>query len=190
MNTSVAAGAWPQVAIDDLGHQHASLIRALAERGIGSEELSQVFSTCLRLRCVRCGIQITGDEFNQMMLAETGAKLARTKLQRLKLGYCAREGCESLSYEMQLEGCDGTDGRQLLELVGRLAVAEKVAEQFAARERRALERQRRWMYTGMAMVIGGLLFVLIFVAQNRRLPFTQKKQKYQIAPESAQIKGR
>lgn len=93
-----------RVATDQLPQGHLALARALSEAGVGGQELTGVFATGLRGTCVGCGMTITGAELGEvtMAAAEEGQHRLTPKLERLRLGYCPRQGCEARFFMLEL----------------------------------------------------------------------------------------
>ena len=170
--------------MEELVRFQASLVRALTETGISGGQLNQIFSTRLRAECAECGIQITGDEMVNAAVTEDTTELSHPKLKRLRLGYCAREGCESYDYRIHFEDHPGVDWATVTEKAHQLELATKAA---ASEEGKRQARQKRNQRT--KRVVAGLFIVIAlllvsFVTRHGRLPFTKKPHKYEIDPAS------
>jgi len=173
-----------QIRVENLVRFHASLARALSETGISGGQLNEIFSTYLRAECAKCGIKITGDEIVHVGVAEEATELPHPKLKRLRLGYCAREGCESYDYYIHLEDHPGVDWAKVSEKAHQLATAMKAEasqdEKRQARQKR--NRRRTRVVAGLFIVIA--LLLVSFLTRHGRLPFTKKPHKYEIDPAS------
>jgi hypothetical protein len=170
--------------VDNLVCFQASLARALSETGISGGQLNEIFSARMRAECPECGIQITGDEIVQISVTEEATELLHPKLKRLRLGYCAREGCESYDYRIHLEDHPGVDWTAVTEKAHQLELATKAA---ASEEEKRQARQKRNHRT--KRVVAGLFIVIAlllgsFVTRHGRMPFTKKPHKYEIDPAS------
>jgi len=170
--------------VEDLGHFHASLARALSEAGLGGPRLNEIFSTCLRVECARCAMQITNDEIEQMSLSEDSRQPLQPKLQRLRLGYCARGGCESYFYAVHMENHPDVDWEAIAEKAGNLLAATKPTAGKKERRQPIRKRHQQTMRFAAGLLIIAVLLLSWFVARHGRLPLTTKKHKYEIDPAS------
>jgi len=117
--------------------------------------------------------------------AEECAQLPRPKLQRLRLGYCAREGCESYFYAVHLEDHSDVDWEAVAEKASNLVTAMKAAAAQEERRQRNRKRPQRMMRFALAFLIMVVLIFSWFVIQHGGLPFGKKAYKYEIDPASA-----
>jgi len=170
--------------VEDLVRLQASLARALGETGISGGQLNEIFSTRLRAECAECGIQITGDEIVHVAVAEESTELPHPKLKRLRLGYCAREGCDSYYYRIHLEDHPGVDWTTVTEKAHQWNLAAKAAASEEEKRRVCQKRnqQTKRVVAGLFIVIA--LLLISFATRHGRLPFTKKPHKYEIDPAS------
>jgi hypothetical protein len=79
------------------------LCRALAEAlrrgGLGPEKALAVWRADVAAECTRCGIPVSGDELFALS-QPPAAEHASAKIGRLRLGDCARSGCDSYHYQL------------------------------------------------------------------------------------------
>jgi hypothetical protein len=172
------------IRINGLAVFYANLARALTETGITGPQLNEILSTRLRVSCVRCDIHLTTDEIEQVSLVNDTTQLSHPKLKRLRLGYCAREGCESDDYQIQLEACPGVDWETIAAKANELVSTQKVAEEEAVRRQARHNQIQRTKRAVLAVLTVAVCFLLLFVWRNGRLPFVKKPHKYQIDPAS------
>lgn len=170
------------IQIESLSAFYLNLARALTETGISGSQLNEILTTRLQARCVRCEIQVTSAEIEQIALVENLNPISPPKLKRLRLGYCARDGCESDTYQIHLEAYPGVDWEVITTKANNLILTQKAA---AKGEQQRQVRQRRNQQTKRAAL--GLLtlaisFLLLFFWRHGRLPFVKKPHKYQIDP--------
>jgi len=173
-----------QVRVESLIRYYASLARVLSESGISGTQLNEIFSTRVAAECVQCGIKVSGEDMGLIAVAEEGTPLPHPKLERLRLGYCAREGCESYFYSIVFEDCPGVDWKNVAEKANNLVIAEKNAAREEEKRQTRRKRNRRMLRVALGLLAMVLLIVSWFVAQNGRLPFRKKLHKYQIDPAS------
>jgi hypothetical protein len=173
-----------QIRLENLVRLHAALASSLSETGINSCQLNEIFSTHVRAECVKCGMHITGDQIGQIAVLEEDASLSCPKLKRLRLGYCAREGCESYYYAFHLQAHPNIDWAAVIEKAHRFAIAlEKVAQQEQKQQRKW---KQNWLRNRVAWAMISIVAILLFrfVMVHGHLPFTDKPQKYKIDPAS------
>jgi len=75
------------------------LALSLGDAGIAGETLNGLLESRIQLACCSCQIRVTSRELLGINL-QPGAALS-PKQERLKLGYCARAGCESRFYKVK-----------------------------------------------------------------------------------------
>ena len=112
------------------------------------------------------------------------AKLPHPKLERLRLGYCARDGCESDYYTISFEECPGVDWGIVAEQARQLVTATETATKEQARRTAIRRRYQAIMRVVLGLIIVGSLLLCRFVLSHGRLPFVKKPAKYQIDPAS------
>lgn len=163
---------------------YANLGRALSETGVNGSQLNEILSAALRASCGGCNIQLTSHEVEQVALVENPTQLTHAKLKRLRLGYCAREGCEATDYRIQLEPYPGVDWDIIGAMANDLMLAQKAATEAEARHRtRRLQNQRtKRTLVGMMIVVFAVL--LFFFWRQGRPSFAKKPQKYKLDPAS------
>jgi hypothetical protein len=93
-----------RVPITDLPEAHAALARALGETGVGGPELERLFASGVTAGCVACGLSVTGSDLGDLALHNTEEADRRLpeRLERLRLGYCPRQGCESRFFRVDI----------------------------------------------------------------------------------------
>lgn len=64
-----------------------------------SADLERLWRLYISAECPRCGIQVAGPELRALALPPC-AELATAKIGRMRLGYCARQGCEACHYSV------------------------------------------------------------------------------------------
>jgi predicted nucleic acid-binding Zn ribbon protein len=173
-----------QIRIDDVVGFYTGLVRALGENGIGGNKLNEIFTAYQWAECVQCGIKITGEEMDQILVADEETKLPHPKLQRLRLGYCAREGCESYDYCIHFEDYPGLDWSAVAEKAVNEVTASKVVAELERKQKIMRKRQRRMKQAALALFTVLVLLLLRTVIQHDHQPFGRKPHKYEIDPGS------
>jgi hypothetical protein len=169
---------------ESLARYYANLARALTETGISGSQLNEIFSTRLRARCVKCSIELTSAEIEQVSLVEDTTQLSHPKLKRLRLGYCAREGCESDDYRIQLEAYPGVDWESIAAKANDLILAQNAAAQEEVQHQTKQKRNQRTKRAALGLLLIVFALLLLFVWRHGRLPFVKKPHKYEIDPAS------
>jgi hypothetical protein len=170
-----------QVRIESLVRFHTNLARALGLSGIGGGQLNDIFSTRLHAECSQCGIKVSGEEIELVAVTAEEARLPHPKLERLRLGYCARESC---FYQIQLDDWPGVDWKTVADKASNLLIADKNAAEKEKQRQARRQRNRRLKRIALGVLAIGLLIVLRFLMQYGRLPFVKNPPKYQIDPAS------
>ncbi len=76
-----------------------ALAEALRRGGLGPENVVAAWRAGVAAECTRCGISVSGDELFALS-QPPAAEHASAKIGRLRLGDCARNGCESYHYQL------------------------------------------------------------------------------------------
>ena len=109
------APAGLRVGLDRLPACHGAVATALGEAGLGGQELQVLFATGLKAACVGCGMSLTGEELGKLAVTEgEGSSPLPPKLERLRLGFCPRNGCEARFYQIHLAPLPRADASKVL----------------------------------------------------------------------------
>lgn len=171
------------IPIEDLELFHAGLAQSFF-RAESSSDLFAKENEFIKFRCDACDITVNWQEVERVALAEDSLALSEPKLKRLKVGCCAREGCDAGTYLVLLPTASDLDwGRIAADAIAvmqqqKLIVAKQRQQKVTLRRRKSIIRNLR------ALVILLLFFVGAFWWKNGRLPFVKKTPKYRVAPES------
>ena len=160
------------------------LARVLAESGLSGSQLNEVFATNLRVHCTRCSIHVTGDELMSVAVADKETNLPHPKLERLRLGYCAREGCESDFYTIRFEGYAGVDWAVISDKTFEWLATSDTAKQEEIRRTALRRRNRAIVRVVLGVIVVCSLLLCRFALSHGRLPFVVKPSKYQVDPAS------
>lgn len=167
-----------KVRADALVRFYQGLAQVLLESGFSGARLNEILSRCLRVECVQCRINVSAEELELLALSDASAEPLHPKLQRLRLGYCARQGCESYFYEVHLESHAEVDWEGIVRKAHDLIATSKEP---AGQECKPRKPRRLRTFVGI-----GLLILTAFAwLQHGRLPFAAKPHKYEIDPASA-----
>ncbi len=173
------------VRLEELPLVHTGLARAFGEVGIGGQQLDDIFSLGVTATCIGCGIRLTGNELAHLAVAATGQPNAELKLDRLRLGYCARKGCTAKFYRIECENLPGLDAAKVvargLEL--RNAPPPEVAPDPEAPPPPAVpwwKQPRRLLLLALLAVV--VIWGFRFAADKGLVPGVEPKRTYKPTP--------
>jgi hypothetical protein len=171
--------------VEELPSFNSHLGRALLETGLNPTEVSQILANAVCFSCQSCEILVKSDEMDLVAFAADSAELVHPKLKRMKVGCCAREGCDGVSYSVRMAGGAGVDWECLT-----AKALEQMAQQMAADAQTAQQQLRKKQLDRAKRIAIGLVavlccFALLFYWKKGRLPFIKKAPKYRIDPASS-----
>src|SRR5688572_29466931 len=92
----------PIVRVEQLP-QLAAFCRAAAtilqQTGLEPGGVFVVFRESIPAECLQCGAQVPGEELFVLSQPEADSDIS-SSLRRMRLGYCAKPGCDSLQYRL------------------------------------------------------------------------------------------
>jgi hypothetical protein len=112
---STAAGAELKLRVEDMAGLHSGLARAMGEAGIGGPRQHDLFAGPIHATCVGCGLVVTGEDLGHIAVTSTAEATTDNKLDRLRLGYCGRAGCESRYYLLVVDPAQGIEPARVLQ---------------------------------------------------------------------------
>jgi hypothetical protein len=162
-------------------------IRELAEftRNLGeevahqpnAEKLRPAVEESLSGECVQCSIRVTGSELLKISNEETAAD---TKLERLRSGYCARNGCDSNFYRVMCAPHPLVDWPKLLHREREITQTKVEEQKVKVDLARTARRYRNLLRTA---TIIGVLFVVIILRQiyvGGSIPFVREPEAFKV----------
>ena len=171
-----------QVHVERIGPLYTGLAAALTEAGFSGSQLNEIVSKHIRGECVQCGIRITGDDMARVALAGDKTEMPDSRLDRLRQGYCARNGCNSYYYRFHFDDYLDLDWTKIREKAGHLAAAK----QATIEKETSATTIRNWLLIRLAVGLGVALILLLFwhIRYYGYVPVLQKPHKYSIDPAS------
>jgi hypothetical protein len=165
-----------------------ALAEALRGGGLGPEHVVAAWRAGVAAECTRCGISVSGDEL--FALSQPPAEEhASAKIGRLRLGDCARSGCESYHYQLTFKVHGELDWGDLLlqaevlqqeqgHPTGGNAVQRPVDSSLA----RLLwtSRRARRLWTALAAVL--LLLLIRQWYLGGRIPLIREPEHFRVDP--------
>lgn len=102
-----------EVPLQQLEQLCRALAQVLDQAGLTPAQVSEAFRLGLSAECVRCGMRLSGEDL--FALSEPpSAEHGSIKLGRLRLGDCARQGCQSYVYRLTLWNFPTLDWRAVI----------------------------------------------------------------------------
>lgn len=184
---SMATDAETKVRIEDLPAMHLALARAFGEAGIGGKALDSVFAEAVHAKCLGCGISVTGTELGQIAITASKDATVESKLDRLRLGYCARNGCASKFYVVDCESFPGVTPSQVLSRAQALLhqpAPEPEPDPVDVGPPQPWFRKPKWVVT-VVLLVGLAAVAYRYAADQGMVPGVKKKPVYQTDPARA-----
>lgn len=176
-----------QVHLQELGRFTQTLLQALRLRGLTEEALTDLLTNSVVIQCHQCGFQPTAGGLLDLAAGISSSPKASAEATRLSQGYCARSGCDSYYYDVNLrehpdfEWLDILVGAQQIDRTDRERErATHLAAQAAKRS--LLKRLDLRLGTGAAVVTGLLLLWQWYI--GGRIPFVREPEPFEIDPAS------
>jgi hypothetical protein len=163
----------------EFGRSLAQTIAAQKE----PDRLRAAVDQALSAECVQCGIRLTGWEVLQF-----GEEVSTdARVERLRSGYCARNGCESLFYRVTCAPHPEINWPALLNPTHTLTEEERnAAEQFAKKTARAKLRNKALVRTSIAVAALLIVFVIRQIWVGGSIPFIREPEEFRVDREAVQ----
>ena len=178
-----------RIRIPELHRLPTALIRILADAEMGGSQMDQVLSGAVHVECVGCGIRMPITEL--MALRFSPSADSNPKIDRLRLGYCARNSCSSQFYFISVGPDVGLDrGLMMDRLVAEIARSEAEPEEFPVEDGPPRESPFSGLIKRVALGFGGAaLLVLVFIwwRAGAYLPGISKKPQVFMPVEDVAI---
>jgi hypothetical protein len=164
-----------QVTIRELVDSCASVVEALRRPENGPEVRAGV-EEALSAECVQCGIKLSGAELLKLGEAESAGD---SKVDRLKTGYCARNGCDSLYYRLTRAAHPRVDWEKLMAqpVVG---VVETEEQQAGARARKLARRHWNLLRIGAALILLVIVLIARQIYVGGTIPFIREPEQFRV----------
>ncbi|HVR36412.1 MAG TPA: hypothetical protein VMS21_11240 [Methylomirabilota bacterium] len=104
------------------------LARALGAAGNGGGEIEALLNHAVRAECVLCGMGLSGVDLIRTEWITDPSSDSGRKLERLRLGYCARYGCSSRYYVLRFARTPGVDWPDCWEQAAALPPVEAASD--------------------------------------------------------------
>ena len=175
-----------RIRLEDLPASHTALAKALGEVGIGGDRAHQLFETTISASCIGCELKITGTELGQISMAGGNSPTTKNKLDRLRLGYCGRMGCDSKFYQLRCLPADGINPQALLDRAEKLRNApdtEPDAEVEVGPKVPWWQNPRNRIIAGVSVL--AIYFVWRIFGPDGPVPVVKRESPYQVETNNA-----
>ena len=156
-----------------------SLLEALRRHGVESDKALELLRVAATGECVRCGQKISGEELFALSQSPT-PEFASAKLGRLRLGDCARSGCNSYFYRLTFQP------RPPLDWAALVAEAETIGQEAPTADLSWLRAVEVWMQLAtVKRAITAIVILVLFIALRQwyfggSIPIVHQPEKFQI----------
>jgi hypothetical protein len=149
------------------------------------EEWQEQCDDRLAAECLLCKMKVTGSELRQLATADPEVAVEDPKLERLRLKYCARNGCESRYYSIHIQ-----PDSDLHWVTIKNALLQTTADIKETRPRRRLSLpslpkitlgRHGFLFVSVAALAAVVMFFLVrHFVYGYRIPLIQEKHEYRV----------
>lgn len=183
-----------RVSLQQLPECHSAVARALGEAGFSGQEIGVLFATGLKATCVGCGMVLTGEELGRLTVTDSNSGESvgtlPPKLERLRLGFCPRNGCEARFYTLQLDPLPRGEATQVIAQAGKILRGEAESKPLITIDVPKARRQvqRLAVIVGLTLLVAFILFRLVFY-HSQPVPFVKPTSPFQVDPNTVERPG-
>ena len=166
--------------IQALGEFSSALTETLARAGLGADKAWAARAAVLA-ECVQCGMSISGEELFALSQPEPQTE-TNAKVRRLRLGDCARPGCESYHYRLTFQTCAAVDWATLVPQIDRIKGELQLNQ---TRASAAIKRKALWAMARRVAIALALVIVLFLIRQwyfGGRIPLLREPEQFRVDP--------
>ena len=165
-----------QMTIKELAEFSRSLAQTISKQP-EADRVRAAIDTALSAECVQCGIRLSGSEL--LKFEEESSDDAR--VERLRVGYCARNGCESLFYRVTCAPHPQINWPGLLNPAHELTADEKAAA-IALDRKRAIAKLRNRTFVRVGIAVAALLIVFVIrqIYLGGSIPFVREAEDFKV----------
>ena len=163
-----------------------ALAEACREYGVAQEKTRAALSAALSAECVVCGLRVTGEEL--LTLAQLPSALETSgRIKWLRLGCCARNGCDSRAYALKFHNHPGIDWTEFFSKMQTARAEEATAPvtETVSESETLPVKERRGLQIALAIAIAVLLFMIHQKYRGGRIPFIREPEHFRVTPAAA-----
>jgi hypothetical protein len=171
-----------QMTIKELAEFSRNLARTIAAKP-DPDRIRAAIDTALSAECIQCGIRLSGSE----LLKFEGETSDDSRVERLRSGYCARNGCDSLFYRVTCAPHPELNWPTLLDPAHELTAEEKTAAE-ALKKKQAHAKLRNKTLIRAAIAVAALLIVFVIrqIYMGGAIPFIREPEDFRVDREVSQ----
>ncbi len=182
-----------QVPVESVFRLGLPIAQALGEAGVGGPVIQQLMVGSVVAECVSCRLRVSGAELTEAALGLSAGAALTDKVERLRLGYCARRTCPSRYYLFKFADQSAVDWAAVWSRAQELAsVAEEKKprnsfppEKLFALVARCFENPIKYALP-LAVVV--LIALVWFLRSGCRVPgISPKPRVFIVAPQPDQL---
>jgi hypothetical protein len=165
-----------------------ALAEALRRGGLGAENVVGTWRAGVTAECTRCGISVSGDELFALS-QPPAAEHASAKIGRLRLGDCARSGCEAYHYQLTFTLHGQLDWAALLLQTEAIQQEQEHSAEGDVVQRRVGSSLARLLWTSRRArrlwIVLAALLLLMLVRQwylGGRIPLIREPEHFRVDP--------
>ena len=159
--------------------------------GFSSDQVFAIFDSSISAECIQCRIQVSGRELFEVGSEPVDGQQAGPKITRMRLGDCARQGCDSMYYNLTLQPYPRVDWPAIISQAASRELEESgVVSVKPARS--PLPRIHITSKTARTMAVAAGAILVLFVARQYyyggRIPLLREPEHFhvdQTAPGTA-----
>ena len=144
-------------------------------------EVRQEFSNLVSAECIQCAMAINGEEL--LLIADKSVEQPGSKVQRLRQGYCARQGCNSYFYRIKFFAHPALNWQKALieaEMPVRSVPSDAVNEVDAATIAKRAARREYWVRGSIALALLGLVLIARHWYRGGAIPIVRAPEKFKV----------
>jgi hypothetical protein len=170
-----------QMTIKEVAEFSRSLAQTISKQP-EPDRLRAAIDQALTAECVQCGIRLSGSELLKFE-EETSDD---SRVERLRIGYCARNGCASLFYRVMYAPHPQLDWPALLNPTFELSAEERVAAEILAKKRAASRARNKTLFrAGVAVAVLLIVFAIRQIYMGGSIPFIRQPENFKVDQEVA-----
>jgi hypothetical protein len=168
--------------VQNLSRFSQRLAGALGQCAPGPDQLRPALRAAVSGECVQCGIRITGEELIEL---SQPAKTAESdpKIARLRLGYCARNHCDSYYYRLTFRTHPDLDWTRLLSRADSVNDAQApptAVEEETIKATPGVGRRRLLGRLFVALAVVSLLLLIRQWYRGGTIPLIREPENFQV----------
>jgi len=159
-----------------------ALEETLRASGLTPDQTFEVFHSAVSAECLGCGILVSGEELFALAFSPSPER-STAKIGRLRLGDCARQGCQACYYRLAFLAQELDWPALLGKVDARLRPQpEAQSTQRFWKMGWALPSAALWLRVGVALVVIAVLVLVRQWHQGGRIPWIREPQNFRVDP--------